>query len=62
MQLVGHKYSAVTDHVSFANGDWSAQETRVAAAIFGNGSIYVGLVNFPKNGIMRIDYAITTMA
>ena len=27
MQLVGHKYSAMTDHVSFANGDWSAQET-----------------------------------
>ena len=62
MQLVGHKYSAMTDHVSFANGDWSAQETRVASAIFGGGNIYVGLVNSPRNGRMRIDYAITTMA
>ena len=62
MQLVGHKYNAMTDHVSFANGDWSAQETRVASAIFGGGSIYVGLVNSPRNGRMRLDYAITTMA
>lgn len=62
MQLVGHKYSATTDHVSFANGDWSAQETLVASAIFGGGNIYVGLVNSPRNGRMRIDYAITTMA
>lgn len=62
MQLVGHRYSAMTDHVSFSNGDWSAQETRVAAAIFGGGNIYVGLVNSPENGRMRIDYAITTTA
>lgn len=62
MQLVGHQYSAITDHVSFANGDWSAQEVRVAAAVFGGGNIYVGLVNSPGNDIMRIDYAITTMA
>ena len=62
MQLVGHRYSAMTDHVSFSNGDWSAQETRVAAAIFGGGNIYVGLVNSPGNGRMRIDYAITTTA
>lgn len=62
MQLVGHRYSAVTDHVSFSNGDWNAQETRVAAAIFGGGNIYVGLVNSPGNGRMRIDYAITTTA
>ena len=62
MQLVGHAYTATTDHVSFANGDWSAQETRVASAIFGGGNIYVGLVNSPRNGRMRIDYAITTMA
>ena len=62
MQLVGHKYSAMTDHVSFANGDWSAQETRVASAIFGGGNIYAGLVNSPRNGRMRLDYAITTMA
>ena len=62
MQLVGHAYNAATDHVSFANGDWSAQETRVASAIFGGGNIYVGLVNSPRNGHMRIDYAITTMA
>ena len=62
MQLVGHKYGATTDHVSFANGDWSAQETRIASAIFGGGNIYVGLVNSPRNGRMRIDYAITTKA
>lgn len=62
MQLVGHKYNATTDHVSFANGDWSAQQVRVASAIFGVGNIYVGLVNSPKNGRLRIDYAITTMA
>lgn len=62
MQLVGHEYSAMTDHVSFANGDWSAKETRVASAIFGGGNIYVGLVDSPRNGRMRIDYAITTMA
>lgn len=62
MQLVGHRYSATTDHVSLSNGDWSAQETRVAAAIFGGGNIYVGLVNSPRNGRMRIDYAITTTA
>lgn len=62
MQLVGHKYNAMTDHVSFANGDWSAQEIRVASAIFGGGNIYVGLVNSPRNGRMRLDYAITTMA
>lgn len=62
MQLVGHKYSSTTDHVSFANGDWSAQGTRVASSIFGGGNIYAGLVNSPSNGRMRIDYAITTMA
>lgn len=61
-QLVGHAYNATTDHVSFANGDWSAQETRVASAIFGGGNIFAGLVNYPKNGTMRIDYAITTKA
>ena len=62
MQLVGHRYNAMTDHVSLSNGDWSAQETRVASAIFGSGNIYVSLVNSPVNGRMRIDYAITTMA
>lgn len=62
MQLVGHPYGATTDHVSFMNGDWSAQETRVAAAIYGRGNIYVSLVNSPKNGRMRIDYVITTKA
>lgn len=62
MQLVGHKYSWTTDHVSFMNGDWGAQETRTASAIYGNGNIYAGLVNYPKNGTMRIDYAITTKA
>ena len=62
MKLVGHKYNAITDHVSFANGDWSAQEIRVASAIFGSGNIYVGLVNSPRNGRMRLDYAIMTMA
>lgn len=62
MQLVGHKYSATTDHVSFANGDWSAQMTRVASAIFGGGNIYVGLVTAPTNGRMRLDYAIMTKA
>ncbi len=62
MQLVGHQYNSMTDCVFFANGDWNAQETRVAAAILGGGNIYVGLVNSPRNGRMRIDYAITTMA
>ena len=62
MQLVGHQYNAVTDHVSFINGDWSAQETRIASAIYGGSNIYAGLVNYPKNGTMRIDYAITTKA
>lgn len=61
-QLVGHAYNAATDHVSFANGDWRAQETRVASAIYGGGNIFAGLVNYPKNGTMRIDYAITTKA
>lgn len=61
-QLVGHAYNATTDHVSFANGDWSAQEARVASAIFGSGNIFASLVNYPKNGTMRIDYAITTKA
>ena len=58
--LVGHPYSATTDHVSFANGDWSAQNVRVCGAIFGGGNIYAGLVNSPGNDTMRIDYAITT--
>lgn len=62
IQLVGHKYYPMTDHVSFSNGDWSAQETRVASAIFGGGNIYAGVVNSPRSGKMRIDYAIMTKA
>lgn len=62
LELVGHAYTSTTDHVSFANGDWNAQGTRVASAIFGGGNIYAGLVSSPKDGRMRIDYAIMTIA
>ena len=62
-RLAGHPYNSVTDHVSVANGDWSAMEAHVGGSIYGGGNVYVSLSRqAPKNGSLRIDYAIIIAA